>query len=57
MPLPFEGGYDNALGRGESAAEEALEVATVNVGRSDCALAVGCDETAEHGLFVRKVRG
>ena len=54
MPLPLEGGYDNALGRGDGAAEEALEVATVDVGRSDCTLAVGCDEAAEH-FFIAKL--
>ena len=54
VPLPLECGYDNALGRGEGAAEEFLELATVYVGRADCALAVGCDEAAEHGLFVCK---
>ena len=51
VPLPLEGGYDNALGRGEGAAEEFFELATVDVGRSDCALAVGCDEAAKHAVF------
>ena len=55
VPLPLEGGYDNAFGCGEGAAEIFLELATVDVGRPDCALAVGCDEAAEHGLFVCKV--
>ena len=56
VPLPLECGYDNALGCGECAAEKALELATVDVGRADCALAVGCDEASEH-FFYCKVRG
>ena len=54
MPLPLEGGYDNALGRGEGAAEIFLELATVDVWRADCALAIGCDEAAEH-FFIAKL--
>ena len=33
MPLPLESGYDNALGRGECAAEEALEVPIIRIGK------------------------
>ena len=54
VPLPLECGYDNALGCGECAAEKALELATVYVGRADCALAIGCDEAAEH-FFIAKL--
>ena len=55
VSLSFEFGYDNALGRGEGAAEIFLELATVYVWRSDCALAAGCDEAAKH-FFYYKVR-
>ena len=54
VPLPLEGGYDNALGRGECAAEIFLELAAVDVGRADCVPAVGCDEAAKH-FFIAKL--
>ena len=56
VPLPLESGYDNALGRGEGAAEEALEDPIVGIGEGVGSATVGCDDAAEH-CFCCKVSG